>query len=120
MEELKDIKGLMVIEEYSLYIFVALLCLLIILLVFIVKRFMFKKRKVSQIKVAKERLKNLDFSNSKICSYTLTHYASLIASQDEFQKLETLLQKYKYKKNEQEFMDEDIVEIKRFLEVHNA
>jgi flagellar biosynthesis/type III secretory pathway M-ring protein FliF/YscJ len=120
MEKLKDIKGLMVIQEYSLFILLALALVVLLILFFILKKLLFKKRKISQSKLAKEQLKNLDFTNSKQCSYMLTKYAFLLAPEGKCKELENLLEKYKYKKDEAPFNDDDLGEIKRFLEVYNV
>jgi nitrogen fixation/metabolism regulation signal transduction histidine kinase len=110
VEELKDIKGLLHVEDYSLYIFIFIVVIFLVLLYFIIKKIINYKRVVSPIKRAKKELKNLDLSDSKIASYKLTKYGKLLSNED----LE-YLEKYKYKKEIVEFSKEDLQEIKGFL-----
>lgn len=120
MEKLRDIKDLMVIEEYSLYIFIAIVLISLLLLSFIVKKLFFRKIKKSPIQIAKENLCNLDFSNSKKSSYKLSKYMAFLLEEEEFKKLEKTLVKYKYKKTVLEFLKEDLEEIKSLLVKYNV
>ena len=110
VEGLRDIKGLINVEDYSLYIFIAIVIISLILLYFIVKKIINYKRVVSPIKIAKKELKNLDLSDSKTASYKLTKYGKLLSEED-FDYLE----KYKYKKEVIDFLDEDLKKIEGFL-----
>ncbi len=110
MEELKDIKGLVGVEDYSLYVFIAVVLLVLVVLYFVIKQILTYKRVISPLKVAKKELKKLDLSDSKTASYKLTKYAPLL-SQESFEYLE----KYKYKKEVTEFSGEDLEKIKGFL-----
>lgn len=110
VEELKDIKGLVQVEDYSLYIFIAIVFVSLVLLYFIIKKIINYKKSVSPIKKAKKELKNLDLSDSKIASYKLTKYGKIL-KEEEFEYLE----KYKYKKEVVEFSEEDLQKIKGFL-----
>ena len=110
MEGLRDIKGLIEIEDYSLYIFIAIAIASLVLLYFIIKKIIYYKRVVSPIKKAKKELKNLDLSNSKIASYRLTKYGKILKDED-FKYLE----KYKYKREVVEFTKEDLQKIEDFL-----
>jgi len=115
MEKLRDIKDLMVIEEYSLYIFIAIVLMSLLLLSFIIKKLFFRKIKKSPMQIAKENLCNLDFLNSKKSAYKLSKYAVFLLEEEEFKNLEIILFKYKYKKIELEFLKEDLEEIKSLL-----
>ena len=110
MEGLRDIKGLVQVEDYSLYIFIAIVIVSLVILYFIIKKIVNYKRVISPIKVAKKELKNLDLSDSKMASYKLTKYGKLLSDED----LE-YLEKYKYKKEVTEFNEEDLQKIKEFL-----
>ena len=111
MDQLRDIKGLMDIEDYSLYIFIALvlfaMVLLYILIRFLVKYF----RKNTPIKIAKKKLKALDLSDTKQSAYTVSKYAPYLNQEEDFSYLE----KYKYKKENLEFSNEDKENLERFL-----
>lgn len=112
MDQLRDIKGLMDVQDYSLYIFIALVIGLLIL-VYLSIRFLVKfLRKNTPIKIAKKKLKNLDLNDTKQSAYTITKYAPYLNQEEDFSYLE----KYKYKKESIEFVEEDKEKIKRFLE----
>lgn len=110
MEELKDIKGLLYIEDYTLYIFIFVVILALVILYFIIKKIINFKIKLSPEKLAKKELKKLDLSDSKFASYKLSRYAPIL-SEDNFEYLE----KYKYKKEVTNFTDKDLEKIKGFL-----
>jgi len=110
VDGLRDIKGLVQIEDYSLYTFIAIIVISLVILYFIIKKIINYKRVVSPIKAAKKELKNLDLSDSKMASYKLTKYGKLLSDEN----LE-YLEKYKYKKEVTEFNEEDLQKIKGFL-----
>ena len=111
MDKLRDIKGLMVIDDYSLYIFISLVIGTIVLLYLIIKFLVKFLRKNTPLKVAKKKLKALDLNNAKQSSYTITKYASYLMQEEDFSYLE----KYKYKKESSDFSKEDRENIERFL-----
>ncbi|WP_024954853.1 hypothetical protein [Sulfurospirillum arcachonense] len=111
MEGLRDIKGLISIEDYSLYIFIIIVFLALIVLYFLIKKIVLKKRAKDPIKIAKKELKNLDLEDTKTSAYTLSKYAPLLSEEDF-----AYLKKYKYKKNIEEFSNEDLEKIKRFID----
>jgi len=110
MEGLRDIKGLIPVEDYSLYVFIAIVIVSLVLLYFIIKKIINYKRVVSPIKRAKKELKNLDLSDSKMAAYRLTKYGKILKDED-FEYLE----KYKYKKDVVKFSKEDLEKIEAFL-----
>lgn len=111
MDQLRDIKGLITIEDYSLYIFLALV-LGSLILIYLIGRFLVKfLRKNTPIKIAKKKLKALDLSDTKQSAYTVTKYAPYLNQEENFSYLE----KYKYKKESLEFLDEDKENLERFL-----
>jgi len=120
MDKLRDIKGLMEIHEYSMYILMIIVFVVLLLLYFILKNFIFKKRKISKLKIAKKNLKNIDFLNSKKSAYTLSKYVIYVATNEEVEKLDLMLEKYKYKKDSQRFAEADLEKIKIFLSEHNV
>jgi len=110
VEGLRDIKGLIEVEDYSLYIFIAIVIVSLVVLFFIIKKLINYKRVVSPMKRARKELKNLDLSDSKTTAYKLTQYGKLLSEED-FDYLE----KYKYKKEVTKFNEEDLQKIKGFL-----
>jgi len=111
VDQLRDIKGLMAIEDFSLYIFIALVIGILVLIYFVVKYLVKFFKKNTPLKIAKKKLKDIDLSDSKQTAYTLSKYASLINNEEDFSYLE----KYKYKKQSIEFLEEDKENIERFL-----
>lgn len=111
MEELKDIKTLMVIEDFSLYILVALSVIVLILLIFIIKKIVTKLREQTPIKLAKKELKKVDLSEAKKSAYTVSKYAKLLSDEDF-----TYLDRYKYKNETIDFTKDDLEKLKRFLD----
>lgn len=108
MEELKDIKGLMEIPDYSLYVLIFLCFLVLIILAFVIKKIVTYKRKPSLKKLAKLELANIDLEDSKECAYKLENILkTLEASSDIVEKL----QKYKYKKEKLPLSEEEKEEI---------
>ncbi len=71
MDKLRDIKGLMVIDEYSLYIFIALVVGSLVLLYFIIRFLVKFLRKDTAIKTAKKKLQTLDLNDAKQSAYTV-------------------------------------------------
>ena len=111
MDGLRDIKGLMSIDDFSLYIFVIIVILCLIAIFFIIKKIINYQKVVSPLKIAKNELKNLDLKNSKESAYKLCKYGALL-SDENFEYLE----KYKYKKDVTGFSSEDLKKIKGFLD----
>ncbi len=111
MEKLKDIKGLLYVDDYSLYIFALLVIISLLVLYFLIKIIINFKRKLSPEKLAKMELKNIDLTDIKKSSYTLSRYAPVL-SEENFEYLE----KYKYKKEVIDFTKEDLQKIKGFLD----
>lgn len=109
MGGLRDIKGLMSIDDYSLYLLMSIIIASLALLYLLFKKI--GNRTDTAIKIAKKELKNLDLSDSKIASYKLTKYGKVL-SNEEFE----YLQKYKYRREVVDFSSEDIVKIKGFLD----
>lgn len=126
MDSLKDIKPLVAIPDYSLYILLLgvgfLLLIAILVVIKIYKRF--KHAKKSKKYIANEKLKNIDFSNAKQAAYTITKYAPHLIStkfhQELFEELSNSLSKYKYKKDVPSLSQEDREKFYSFLESCDA
>lgn len=110
--KINDIKELVDIPDYSLYIYMFLwiiASLIIFILLFILIRY-FLTRKKNKKKEYYSILKNLDLSDSKKAAYTITKYARLISQSDREKKLayELIeeLELYKYKKDVEPLNDD--------------
>ncbi|MBL0687255.1 MAG: hypothetical protein JJV95_04650 [Sulfurospirillum sp.] len=112
MEELKDIKELLYIEDYSHYIFIFLIIIFAIILFIIIKKIISFKRANRPEHVAKRKLKNLDLSDTKNSAYIISKYGLVLRRSYNFEYLE----KYKYKKEVRNFKKEDLKKIKVFLD----
>ena len=124
MNELKihDIKGLVEVPDYSLYLLIALVFLgitLFVVLLYILYRF-YKKKKQSQRKQWYEKLKALDLSDAKKSAYAITRYGRLLAStkkEEEFiDQIITELEGNKYKKEVDPIKKETIAKFQTFME----
>jgi hypothetical protein len=106
MNELKlhDIKGLIEIPDYSLYLLLGLM-LLVVILLFSILLYLYKWLRRKKVNIRKQSytiLTDMDFSNSKNAAYLITKHGRIIAKgQREKRLLENLiydLEQYKYKK----------------------
>ena len=103
-DKLRDIKPLLEIPDSSYYIYLALMGLLALLLLgvlyFVIKKFLLN-RKESQAQKYLQRLKRVDWSDAKSSAYLVTYLGRNLA-QDErteeiFNQMLPLLEKYKYR-----------------------
>ncbi len=112
MEELKDIKPLLEIPDNSYMIFWGLIIFVVLLvlavLFFAIKKFL-EHRRSNLAKKYLAKLHTINWKDAKESAYTATHYARLLASDEQreelFAQLEEHLEQYKYKK-EVESVDE--------------
>jgi len=111
--QLRDIKPLLEIPDNSFYIYWGLIgfgiLLLLVVLFFVIKK-LWENRKINLAKGYLEKLKAIDWKDTKHSAYEATHYARLLATDERkkelFSQLEQMLEKYKYKK-EVESVDVD-------------
>ncbi len=111
--QLKDIKPLLEIPDYSMYLYWGVIIFAALLFLaagyFAMKRF-WENRKINLAKSYVEKLKAIDWQDPKRSAYDATHYARLLATDERkkelFSQLEPLLEKYKYKKEVDE-VDQD-------------
>jgi hypothetical protein len=121
MIEIHDIKPLVEVPDYSLYIFIALLVFALVLIVaffyWIYK--LFKKNNSIEKQYFSE-LKNLNFEDAKQSAYLITKYARVLAKNEREKKLSSeliyLLDEYKYKKDVKPISDEIKAKLEIFLE----
>jgi len=122
MEELRDIKGLVAVPDYSLYYLLGVVVLGLILLLIIgtlLYRRVTRKRVPTQREVAIGRLKSFAFDDAKESVYAFSHLAQYAVSESQREVLEKLLARlepYKYRKEVPELDDELKAEMQRFIE----
>ncbi len=124
MNELKinDIKDLVIIPDYSFFIYTFLLILAtlitIIILFLIFKKFLNRKKTAYEIAVI--NLKNIDLEDSKTASYLITKYAKDVLNDDRSKKLyfelSENLENFKYKKEVSKFDKKTLEQFRRFMD----
>ena len=106
MNELRDIKPLLEIPDNSYYVFLALVFIAIVMVVLllgiIIKQF-WKKKKIDMQKVYFEAFKNLDWRNTKTSAYEATRLGRILTknnarAKEIYGQLVPMLEAYKYKK----------------------
>lgn len=120
--EIHDIKSLVEIPDFSIYIYILLISVavfLVLLLLFLIYKII-KNRKKDFRKEYYKTLEEIDFKDSKQCAYTITKYTRLLAvSQREKKLAEELideLEQYKYKKDLKEIDDDIKILFSRFMD----
>lgn len=104
MNEIKihDIKPLVEISDYSFYFLIFIIMAVLVFIIYPLYEF-FKHRKKDIRKEYISILENIDWTDSKQASYTITKYGFLLVRTPlEEQSLQALVKKlepYKYKKN---------------------
>lgn len=99
MEGLRDIKGLLDIQEYSLYFLIAIIFACILVLFFILRKLFSKKRQNKKERNYKKEFKELEIDDAKECAYQLSLLLPYIIKEKEvYEEFLSSLQKYKYKK----------------------
>jgi hypothetical protein len=121
MEGLRDIKDIVTVHDNSLWILLAIVAgviLLSFLAIYLFKNRRIRKKRKTPKELAKERLKSIDFSDTKSAVYTFCEDGELFVdekSKEAFENIVNRVQEYKYKKDIPD-LDEEIKEnIKRFI-----
>ena len=120
--KIHDIKPLVEVNDYSLYIFISLIIIGITifsyLIYFIYQKFTNKKQNRQKFHI--QELKTMDYTQSKTAAYNITHHISRLLKDEPQTKLanELLedLKQYKYKKEVDSFNKNSIILYKKFLE----
>ncbi len=120
--EIHDIKQLVDIPDFSLYIYLTLWILGVILfciIIFLLFKY-FKYRKKDKRKHYYKILKELDLNDSKNSAYIITKYARLLAISQRDKKLSSELieelESFKYKKEVEPLSDEVKILFGRFMD----
>ena len=104
MLEIHDIKPIVKIPDFSIYLYYGLILisfLLIILIGYFIYKY-FTGKKNTKEKLYYQNLKNIDFTNSKDSAYSISLYGRLLAKNERqirlFEELNNSLEEFKYKK----------------------
>ncbi|BCD61589.1 hypothetical protein NitYY0826_C0448 [Nitratiruptor sp. YY08-26] len=125
MEQLRDIKPLVAIPDYSFYLYIGFIVfvttLAAVLVYFIIK--LLSRKKIDKRKEILERLRSLDLNDPKRVAYEITKYGKYIIRDESnmrlYEDLVRKLTKYKYKKEVPPLSSDIKKEIKLFLRVHD-
>ena len=110
MLEIHDIKPIVQIQDFTIYVYYGLIVVSFLFLLFVIYFIciLLKKKAVSKDKEYFTILNNIDFNNTKESSYLISRYGRLLAkTQREKRLIDDIhndLEVYKYKKN----IDKDI------------
>ena len=123
---IRDIKPLVEIPDYSIFLFSAtLIALALVVIVLIILLFKYlKSRRDSLKKSYLKALKSVDFSNPKESAYLITKYARLLVKDERSMQIcEDLTKKleiYKYKREVPQIDEETKKYYNLFIEVVNG
>ncbi len=105
MEKLKDIKDIVDVPDYSIYLLIGVTIFVVILLfiaLYLFKHRRKRRKRKSPKEIALERLKSIDFSDTKSVVYTFEELGKLFLdekNQSEFDSIKKELTIYKYKRD---------------------
>lgn len=122
---LHDIKTIVEVQEYSLYYFIGISLIILVLIcivIFYLYRWFKNKNTYNQRKEYIKILSALDFSDTKKSAYAITFFGALFKddSQKHTQIYEDMilnLELYKYKKDVDKFDEIIILNVKSYLEI---
>ncbi len=122
LENLKDIKTITKIPDYSLYIFISLTFIILLILSFIIYNiYLHYHSRRDKKRFYINKLKNIDFKNPKKSAYKITKYGRKLVYDDRSEKIFEMLnrevERYKYKKNPPEISESLKQHLKLFIEV---
>ena len=121
MQGLKDIKGLVEVPDYSLWILLSIVIFVIffiILIIYLYKNKRKRKKKPTFEQIARKNLKEIDFSNTKNTVYTFSENFQYFVNEENkeaFKKLQKELAAYKYKKDINELPNKLEENIKKLI-----
>lgn len=122
MEELRDIKGLVEVTDYSLYYLLGIVGVAVIILIVLgvlLYKYLTKKEPLTQKKVAMELLEKFEFGDAKQSVYEFSYLAQYAVNEAQRRELEQLLaelEPYKFKKEVPELDDALKAKMQNFIE----
>ncbi len=124
MNDLKihDIKPLVEIPDYSLYILILLVTIIAIIMLTLVY-FIYKIIRNKEPSIKKQSfkvLKNINLNDTKTSAYAITFHGRILATTPRekklFEELTSVLEKHKYKKEIESFDEETLHQLEIFME----
>ena len=104
MEELKDIKGIIEVPDYSLWILISIIVTILFFIaitIYFFKNRRKKRKKLTLKQIAMKNLKEIDFNDTKDTVYAFCEnfqYFIDEKNKESFEELQKELEMYKYKK----------------------
>ncbi len=122
---LHDIKPLVEVPDYSLYLFIGVVVLsvaVIAAVLYLGWKIRHERRRVNARKLGLEALKAIDFSDAKAAAYAITRHGYLFADDsprhnEVFSNLTARLEAYKYRKEVGEIDEEALGYYRNYLEM---
>ena len=121
LEQLRDIKSIVIIPDYSLYYLLAIIVFLLIVIAIAIYKYKSKIRKTKQLskkELLLKKLNNLDYANTKEIAYSFSvdckHFLDE-QNQEKYDEIEKQLIQYKYKKEVEPLSKELEQNIKEFI-----
>ena len=113
-EQLRDIKPLLEIPDYSYYLYFSLIALgifIVLLLIFFFIRWWLKPKEIEMKQIYFSRLKSVDWSNSKKAAYEVTFFGRALSQENPrieemYRQLLPYLEAYKYRPQIKKIDDE--------------
>ena len=121
MEELKDIKGIIDVPDYSLWILLSIIVCVIfslVLAIYFFKNRRKKRKKPTLKQIAMKNLKEINFDDTKCAVYTFCEnfqYFIDEKNKESFEQLQKELEIYKYKKEVEKLSEVQINKIKSMI-----
>jgi len=121
VEELKDIKGIIDVPDYSLWILLSMIVCVIfslVLAIYFFKNRRKKRKKPTLKQIAMKNLKEINFDDTKCAVYTFCEnfqYFIDEKNKESFEQLQKELEIYKYKKEVEKLSEEQINKIKSMI-----
>ena len=121
--QIHDIKDIVKIPDYSIFIFYFLIFLAVLALFIVIALIIkyFKNKKPNLRKEYFKILEEIDYSDTKTSAYTISKYIRLLAKNERetilADELIELLQEYKYKKDVKQIDDNIKAKLSTFMDV---
>jgi hypothetical protein len=121
VEELKDIKGIIEVPDYSLWILLSMttgVLVFLILAIYFFKNRRKKRKRLTSKQIAMKNLKEIDFDDTKGAVYTFCEnfqYFIDEKNEESFEKLQKELEIFKYKKEIEKLSEEQTNKIKSMI-----